>query len=396
VGSRKLSALVSELITALSSPRTPSSAIARAIEQEPSLSARLIRYASCGDIDRRQEVDSIVDAIEILGPNIVRNILVSIGILNVPEDRKRVNLETVRMCQRCFASGRLMESFQAGDTHYGAGYLFGVSYGLIRMLLQQYFPNEYAAVLNHSLIDERPLYYALPEVFGASQFELFSQVINGLDIPKSVRSSIEELFPSASLDGAVAHKLNLTIRFLEHYWASLLFDPGHIAPFTKSDLGTIGGKSNFILKPKDLKNEIVQSTLAIAEIDGVEGQAIGQTLFPFRDGRVHYVRSAHFADPDPIEIALGSLIEIERLEQLPTPEKLENSRGIVMVSAEPAMSRKALGAYQTLVEKSFGTQKIPILHLSPEAQGKSNASANVEYLDYPLPTSRLAKFLGRI
>ena len=217
---RAIPAVLVKLLTALDNEESPTSAIAEIVNQDISLTARLLRAANSAFYGRQFEINTVNRALSVLGMKAVRALALSVSIYDITNglspidgfDIKefwRHNLETAIIAQKLAGANRCCqpeEAFACGLMH-DLGVLFFI----------EEYPLEYAGIIK-SQGKSKQLEQAEREVFKTTHAEVGSAIASIWRLPddicKSIANHHKEEFPKFShTDPQAWHIVNLAHRF---------------------------------------------------------------------------------------------------------------------------------------------------------------------------------------
>ena len=160
--------------------------LAKVIETDPELSARILKIANSGFYGFRREITSITHALVMLGWNAIKMIALGSTILTrmCAKDRTLFN-HSMRVAQiarfiAIEANLYKVEEFAV----VGLLHDFGV------IILKTYFPDEYMKALQFSIDHGLPIYLGERELLGVDHADVGGWTLEEWDLPENITESV--------------------------------------------------------------------------------------------------------------------------------------------------------------------------------------------------------------
>jgi len=185
--------VATEVVRLAGDPSADFGKVAAAVENDPSLAAKVLRLANSPFYGLRGEVSSVERAVALLGMAQVRNIALSLSVIR--DFSGSYGGETFRWDRFWEHSAgvaviaetmiRLLKLPMSG-TEYAAGLLHDVG----KILLGHHFPQEFARCLDLAARRQASLREVEPEVFGTHHAELGGWIAERWGFPTPLREAI--------------------------------------------------------------------------------------------------------------------------------------------------------------------------------------------------------------
>jgi hypothetical protein len=244
----------------------------------------------------------------------------------------------------------------------------------------------------------KPLHAVQATVFGIPHAELTTLVLTKLGLPPSIISAIREHHdPTSRSPRDPAAKI---LRIADHLAHGLLLASSPDAPiglFTEAERKSALGTHEISFNEDDLRGEAMLTTNLLARLSSEESGRLSQPLFPPTDKKILYIRHPALSSIDPIHSALRLLAQIEFKDHLPkSPAELADATALIITS--PTITAKGLALSELdPLRKSLNNPSLPILYITTQPDDSSRlALPNLTLLPYPLPLSKLARFLDSL
>jgi HD-like signal output (HDOD) protein/CheY-like chemotaxis protein len=393
ISAKPLSGVIAQVMSMASSPTAELTELVTLISRDPVLSTRLLRVAnSAAFAGAKKAVTSVQDSIRIIGVSTVRNVAVSLGVLDAlpgcgdESDRMRSwqhSFATAMICQHLVDV--CPDSALAGP---GVAYLVGLCHDLGQILFRTEFAKEYAEVLKAHEQTRRSLESIEREMLGATQLDVVRLILRRLSLPDGIRSPIEE-FQSLRQNHAkqLEQPLARLLRIAKPYANGILMAASPCAVvglLTKSECKLACGRES-PARPDtvDLRGQILAITPLVARLSQTAEGKLQQPLVPHTGSHICLVRDAGLSEFDPVEAALRSISDLDVSSDFP-PDEAEY-QAIVMA----ARQRNPLPI----------NLAVPVLRLAldlPEgAKPVESTSCRMEECGPMISLERLAAFISR-
>lgn len=142
--------------------------IARAISSDDALTARILRVANSAFYGLSRKINTVSQAIVILGFNAVKNLSIGISLFGLWGKEKEVALDREEFWRHCLAVGcgsRLL-ALRLKMKDPEEAFVAGLLHDIGKVILMEHFPKEYSNVIDEAESKRLPLYVLEHEVFG--------------------------------------------------------------------------------------------------------------------------------------------------------------------------------------------------------------------------------------
>jgi len=188
-----LPTIISKMIELVDNPKTSTASLARLIATDQALTARILKLANSAYYGFSREISTVNMAIVVLGFNTVKDTGLSLSVFDIFKDAKesdRFNINEFwehsvgcgiaarTICQRCLPS-RAGEAFVAGLLH-----------DLGKVILRQYFPHEFAAIMERTGSGTVSLDAAEEELLGVGHGQIGGWLVEKWRLPPRIVESL--------------------------------------------------------------------------------------------------------------------------------------------------------------------------------------------------------------
>jgi putative nucleotidyltransferase with HDIG domain len=215
------------IIELASDPEVSIDALSRAIHQEPSLAARVLRVANSPLYGMNRQVDSLEVALFILGLNEVRNIALGLSLFStlkkmsshVTYDRRQFWFHSAG----CGAVARILGR-KVGLQNDGTDFLAGLLHDVGKIIIDENFSDEFALIYEKTHFLKTPMLEAEREYLGESHEQVGAWLVDKWQLPESLRDAVMHHHDYSSGNGRrlvreprLAALANIAESFCEHY-----------------------------------------------------------------------------------------------------------------------------------------------------------------------------------
>ena len=184
----------------VNSPRSALADMAPVIGRDPALTARILTTANSAAFrGSRKMVTTLPDAVKQLGCGNIRNIAMTLGIIEVMPTPQADGFNPIRSWQHSFAVALLSEHLCADspdEKDSSVAYLIGLCHDLGEILFRTEFGGEYAQILDIHHQTSRPMHELEQQMLGITQGELAAIILKKLGLPENIRFPIEQFHAS--------------------------------------------------------------------------------------------------------------------------------------------------------------------------------------------------------
>ena len=382
---RSLSGIVSEVLSLVNSPRSALADLASVIGRDPALTARVLHTANSAAFrGARKMVTTLPDAVKQLGCGNIRNIAMTLGIVEVMPAGQSEGFDPIRSWQHSFAVALLSEHLcvASGDENNSAiVYVVGLCHDLGEILFRTEFGREYSQIHQAANPGGVSIDELERQMIGITQGELAAIILKKLGLPDNIRHPIEQFH--ASQNNATRSMSNRLAGVLQKadLFANGMMMAGSVAslvaPLTKAAFREIFKKDDPSVPDVDaIRAQILALTGMLANLPAADEAKLMQPLLKPTRKRALYIRDHVFSAFDPMATVLKLLASVTTFAKL--PEKIDSATydAVVLARAQPPPQ----------------DIKTPVLHINPEMTTEPASSGLVTSVA-AISLESLAKFL---
>ena len=163
------------LIRLMRTPETPMKEIANVIETDPATSMKILRLINSAFYGLSRKVDSIHQSVVLLGNKALRNIVASISIFKAMEGgSEKTNFDRKAFWQHSIGCG-VFTQYLANRLSTGyneEGFTSGIIHDIGKIVLDRYFPEEFAAVTQEVRDQKVSFYQAEQQILSTTHPEI--------------------------------------------------------------------------------------------------------------------------------------------------------------------------------------------------------------------------------
>jgi HD-like signal output (HDOD) protein len=172
-----LPAIVSRLIRVVNSPDTSADDAARLIQQDPALTAKMLRLANSAFYGIPRSISSVSSAVVILGFNTIRSLVLSASVMKMFSSTQRPSIDRDRFWKhsiscaiaaktivRQFINVRMMDPESA--------FCAGIIHDIGKLILSEFAPDDYNETCSFARQNRIPLFEAERRFLGITHAEL--------------------------------------------------------------------------------------------------------------------------------------------------------------------------------------------------------------------------------
>ena len=181
------------VVKALNSPETGLDDIARRAEQDPAMTARLLKVANSAALGLRHQVTNAGEAISYLGLETTRSLILLTHTFSYCDRSRAIGFSIDKLWQHSLAAGqlarRLAREERASPNFVEESFLAGLLHDLGELLLAVNMPDEYGAAIKEARERQAegiPLWQIEAARFGAAHPEIGAELMAGWSLPMSV------------------------------------------------------------------------------------------------------------------------------------------------------------------------------------------------------------------
>ncbi len=369
----------------VNSPRSALADMAPVIGRDPALTARILTTANSAAFrGSRKMVTTLPDAVKQLGCGNIRNIAMTLGIIEVMPTPQADGFNPIRSWQHSFAVALLSEHLCADspdEKDSSVAYLIGLCHDLGEILFRTEFGGEYAQILDIHHQTSRPMHELEQQMLGITQGELAAIILKKLGLPENIRFPIEQFHASPNRTthpptDRLARVLHLADLFANGIMMAAA-SGAPIAPVAKTIFRDLFGKNDPALPDVEaVRSQILALTSMMANLPAADQAKLMQPLLKPTRKRALYIRDPLFSAFDPVGAALNLLATVTTQAKL--PDKIDPSAHDAIVLARTQAPEQDM--------------KIPVLHINPDPETKSVITGSVTTVT-SISLEKLSNFL---
>jgi HD-like signal output (HDOD) protein len=382
---RALSGIVSEVLMLVNSPRSALADLAPVIGRDPALTARILTTAnSTAFRGSRKMVTTLPDAVKQLGCGNIRNIAMTLGIIEVMPTAHADGFNPIRSWQHSFAVALLSEHLCADspdEKDSSVAYLIGLCHDLGEILFRTEFGCEYAQILDTHHQTIRPLRELEQEMLGITQGELAAIILKKLGLPDNIRYPIDQFHASPNrITHPPTDRLARVLHLADLFANGIMMAAASgamIAPVGKAIFRDLFGKNDPALPDvESVRSQILALTSMMANLPAADQAKLMQPLLKPTRKRALYVRDPLFSAFDPMAAALNLLATVTMHAKIPDRIDPADHDAIVLVRPQGPET----------------DMKIPVLHINPDPETKPASIGNLTTVT-SISLEKLSNFL---
>ncbi|GAB4175836.1 MAG: HDOD domain-containing protein [Calditrichia bacterium] len=182
-----------QIIQLINNPDASLKEISQLIERDMPLMTKILKIANSPFIGFAGEVATIQRALTILGLNQVKNIILAIALYSAfinYENSKYFDRE--KFWSHSFGTGQIARRLASkmGIVFQGEEFVAGTIHDIGKIILDQYFPEEFSQILELSKNENKPLLASEINVLGSSHCELGAWLLEKWKFPSSLISVV--------------------------------------------------------------------------------------------------------------------------------------------------------------------------------------------------------------
>ncbi len=222
-----LPSVVTDLKQKLQDDMTDALDIARIIESDPSLAAKTLKAVNSAYYGFSSDVSSLPEAVARLGFNRISELCTTLAVIKLFEGGSK-QLDHKQFWKHCltvaFATRVIVRTVGlSGDVTEDEAYVAGLLHDIGTLVLDQFFPEEYAQTREESAKDGTPLADTERRVLGIDHGGIGSQMLRRWDLPESIVVAVSCHHRPENAQGDF-HTLVQAVRLSEYVVARLGLD----------------------------------------------------------------------------------------------------------------------------------------------------------------------------
>ncbi|MCK5077831.1 MAG: HDOD domain-containing protein [Calditrichia bacterium] len=182
-----------QIIQLINDPDSSLNAISKLIEQDMSLTTKILKIANSPFIGYISKVDTVQRALTILGLNQVKNMVLAIALYSAFVNFKETeNFSREKFWQHSFGTGQIARTFANKlNIHMrGEEFVGGVIHDVGKIIIDQYFPEKFEEILKYSKDNQMPLIESEQKILGADHMEIGGWILKKWQFPENLISVV--------------------------------------------------------------------------------------------------------------------------------------------------------------------------------------------------------------
>jgi len=184
-------AVVSDALLLTQDPDSSMDDVAKVIERDPGLTARILRVSNSPYFGMRQHVGSLKLAAVILGVREIRNIVLGVSLVDALRDPATDRILTDRFWRDSFRVASLSKLL--GEVHslkcQGEDFIAGLLHGIGKMALCRHMQQDYSRLLSETANDDDLAEHERAE-FGFSHADVAAALGTRWNLPEPIRDAL--------------------------------------------------------------------------------------------------------------------------------------------------------------------------------------------------------------
>lgn len=227
-----------EVMALTSNPDSAINDIVNVIQNDPSITTKILKIANSSFYGMRQRIDTINRALVILGMNEVNNLVTSVAVFKTfPVKTDKPTFDRLKFWEHCAVTGEVAKamSVKMGMKLMGTVFTAGLLHDIGKIILDEYFHDEFNTAYELSYEKKIPLYEAEKEIFGVTHPQIGGWVAEKWKLPNNLIDAIMYHHkPVRSLN----HKVLTSIVSIAN-----IFSKAADSAFSGEELGVVMGET---------------------------------------------------------------------------------------------------------------------------------------------------------
>ncbi|MBN1970190.1 MAG: HDOD domain-containing protein [Candidatus Delongbacteria bacterium] len=170
-----LPTVATEVMSLADDPDTSINDLVEVIHNDPSITGKILRIANSAFYGMRQKIDTISRALVVLGMNEVNNLVTSISVFSAfPQSSDKESFNREKFWEHCAVTGEVSKAIsnRLGLKAMGVAFTSGLLHDIGKIILDQYFHDEFMDAFSMSKARDIPLFEAEREIFGVNHSQI--------------------------------------------------------------------------------------------------------------------------------------------------------------------------------------------------------------------------------
>lgn len=174
------------IITMFNNPNTTFRDLANVIEEDPELSARVLKIVNSGYYGFKRRIKSVTHAVVLLGWNAVKMITLGSTIISKMQEMNR------RLFDHSMHTAQIARfiAMDAGFYKVEEIAVVGLLHDIGSFIIESYFPQEHSRVKQYRIDNGVPLHVAEQELLGIDHGIVGGWTLEDWDLPRNISSSV--------------------------------------------------------------------------------------------------------------------------------------------------------------------------------------------------------------
>jgi len=209
-----LSLVVPRILRVVEDPGVNAASLAELISGDPALAAKMLKVANSTYYGFSRQVDTLRQAVPLLGLNMTRSLAVSIGVMSsLPAEDLRPYFSAQGLWKHSLGVALILEELGRGLPEAGSGehrFVMGLVHDVGKIVLAHFFEDSFRAVLRSRTEEKRnKLHETEREVLGTDHCEVASMLLGRWRFPERIVGPIRAHHEPETPEGVEARDVAL-------------------------------------------------------------------------------------------------------------------------------------------------------------------------------------------
>ncbi len=190
-----LPVVVLEIIELVQDESTSSAAdVAKAMNRDPVLTASVLRLANTAGYSRRGKVETLDQALVVLGYNVISNLVQSFAVIQAFKDREfEDDFDLDAFWDHSVGTAEISRSLAAriGLNFGGAEFTAGLIHDIGKVILELYYHHDFSRALKASRTGKTPLYVSEQKIWGVDHSDIGAWLAEKWQLPQRLIDVIQ-------------------------------------------------------------------------------------------------------------------------------------------------------------------------------------------------------------
>lgn len=178
-----------EVMSLVRNPDSSMADIVKVIQNDPSITTKILKIANSAFYGMRQRIDTINRALVVLGTNEISNLVTSIAVFKTfPVNPDKPSFDRKKFWSHCALSGEIAKSIsiKLGMKTMSEVFTAGLLHDIGKIILDQYFHDDFIEALDLSYSQKLPLYETEKSQFGVTHAQIGGWVSERWKLPRNL------------------------------------------------------------------------------------------------------------------------------------------------------------------------------------------------------------------